>query len=255
VGIFKNIAKILGIGDSDSLPDINFENPVKVELHSHLIPAIDDGVQDDAQSIELLKIFSSYGYRKVITTPHIMSEFYNNSTELIKSKEEKINQLLKDNNIDIEFVAAGEYMVDDLLRQRIEKNDLLHFGKDRKYVLIELPFLSAPYNLKEITFSLGIAGYTPVLAHPERYSYFASQKGKYEEIYDGGLLFQVNQLSLIGYYSKHVQQAAEFLINNKMVDFVGSDTHHIKHANLQNEVFKSKLYQKACKLELLNNFL
>jgi protein-tyrosine phosphatase len=235
------------------LADAGFVNPIHVELHSHLIPAIDDGVQTIEESVEVLRVWSEMGYKKVITTPHIISDFYKNGPENILPKLEEVRKALRENNIPIELHAAAEYLIDDTLEQKIEQKELLTFGKN--YVLVELPFTEEPPNIKSALFSLRVNGYKPVLAHPERYGFYGQYKEKYEELFDSGILFQVNIFSLIGYYSPAVQKTAEWLIEKKMVNMIGSDTHGVRHLPVLQAAITSKNYQKICELPLLNNEL
>jgi tyrosine-protein phosphatase YwqE len=153
--------------------------------------------------------------------------------------------------------VAAEYMIDDAFEAKINNNEILSFGGSKKYVLVEMPFLEEARNFKSAIFELQINGFTPILAHPERYSYFHQQKNKYQEIVDKGILLQLNNLSLIGYYSPVVLKAAEGIIEKKLHSFVGSDAHNIKHASIINDkVIQSSLYQKACtSVTLLNNTL
>lgn len=250
MSFFTNI-----FGKANSKSDSAFINPIQVEFHSHLIPGVDDGVETIEQSIEILRGFHEMGMRKVITTPHIMCDFYKNSKENLFPLLNQIQSKLKEENIPLEIEVAAEYMIDDGFIAKIEAGELLCFGPNKKHVLIELPFMSEPVNFKQALFELQVAGYLPILAHPERYSYFAFKKEEYEELKNRGILFQVNLLSLIGYYSKPVMETAQFLIDQKMIDLVGSDTHHIKHLNLLPEVHQSKYFRKVCDLELLNNQL
>lgn len=248
MSFFSNI-----FGSSEKHAGKDFVNPIQVEFHSHLIPGVDDGVETIDQSLEILTGFHAMGMRKVITTPHIMCDFYKNSKLNLFPLLYQLQAKLKEANIPLELEVAAEYMIDDGFVSKIEAGDLLCFGPKKKHVLIELPFMSEPSMFKQALFELQVAGYQPILAHPERYSYFAFQKSEYEELKNRGILFQVNLLSLIGYYSKPVMETAQFLIDQQMVDLVGSDTHHIRHQQLLPEVYKSKYYRKVCELELLNN--
>jgi tyrosine-protein phosphatase YwqE len=248
MSIFSSLFK-----SKPKLADANFVNPITTELHSHLIPSIDDGVQKMEESLEVLKVMASMGYKKVITTPHIMGDFYKNGPENILPKLEEIRTALKENNINIEIQAAAEYMVDDMLEEKIAAKNLLTFGKN--YVLVELPFNEEPRNLKTVLFNMRVEGYRPVLAHPERYQFMAQQKEKYEELFQSGILFQINIFSLIGYYSPQIQKTAEWLIEQKMVSMIGSDTHGPRHLGVLQAAIKSYNYQKICALPLLNNQL
>lgn len=240
-------------GKTSREADPGFINPVTTELHSHLIPGIDDGVRTLAESITILRHLSGLGYKKVITTPHIMGDYYQNGAHNILPGLELLRNELDKQNIPVELHAAAEYMVDDALETKIEKNELLYFGD--RYVLIELPFTETPANLKQVLFSMRVNGYKPVLAHPERYGFMAANKEKYEELFESGILFQVNLFSLIGYYSPQIQKTAEYLIAKKMVNMVGSDTHGVRHLPVLEESLKSRNYQSICQLNLLNNSL
>jgi len=235
------------------LASASFVNPVTTELHSHLIPGIDDGVQTLEESIDVLRQMARLGYKKVITTPHIMGDFYKNGPENILPKLEEVRTGLKKNDIHIQLEAAAEYMVDDALEEKIDKGKLLTFGN--KYVLIEMPFTAPAPNLKEVLFALQINGYKPVLAHPERYPYYAMRPSKYEELFAAEILFQVNMYSLIGYYSPQVQKAAEYLLDHKLVSMIGSDTHGMRHMQVFEATLHSHNYERICQLPLLNNLL
>jgi tyrosine-protein phosphatase YwqE len=232
-----------------------FVNPIQVEFHSHLIFGVDDGCETIEQSLEILEGFAKLGMRKVITTPHIMSDFYKNSKENLFPIRDEIRRRLKENNIELEFECAAEYLIDDGFEKKIEKGDLLTFGPNGKHVLVELPFMNEPRNLAACLFELQIAGFIPVLAHPERYLYYNDERTRFHDLKDQGILFQMNMLSCLGYYSKPVQDAAIYLVNNNLVDLVGSDTHNIKHQELLSEVHQNKVYQKVCEGTLLNNYL
>lgn len=239
--------------DNNAAP---FINPIKVELHSHLIHAVDDGVQTLEEALETLNVLVAMGYSKVITTPHIMSDFYKNGSHNLIPKLQELQNYVKEQNLHIELEVAAEYMIDDAIENKIKNNEILSFGGAKKYVLVEMPFLEEARNFKSVIFELQIQGYSPVLAHPERYTYYHQKKEKYEELVDNNVLLQLNNLSLIGYYSPHVLKAAEFIVDKKLHSFVGSDAHNVRHALIiQDKVIQSKLYQKACSVELLNNTL
>ncbi|MFY8021874.1 MAG: tyrosine-protein phosphatase [Bacteroidia bacterium] len=252
MGLFN---KIFGKKDSSVVSTGPFVNPIQVEFHSHLIPGVDDGVETIEQSLEILQNFHELGMRKVITTPHIMSDYYKNGPENLIPLRDTLREKLAEMGIPLELEVAAEYMVDDAFDKKIESGNLLTFGPKKKHILIELPFMSEPNNFKKVLFELQIAGYKPILAHPERYLYMGNNRSRYEELKDQGILFQVNMLSLLGYYSKQVQESAFYLIDHEMIDLIGSDTHHMRHFSLLPEVIEHKYYRKVCELELLNNNL
>jgi len=200
---------------------------LKTDMHSHFIPGIDDGAQTMEDSIRLIRGMKELGYTKIITTPHTMSDYYQNTPEIILSGLEKVREELKKNNISIQLEAASEYYVDFEFGERLKRAEVLNFSG--KHVLIEVSFLNPPDNLEASIFNLIVAGYKPILAHPERYPYWHGNMERYQRIKDMGALLQVNMLSLTKYYSVGVQKTAEKLIDLGMIDLLGTDMHHDKH--------------------------
>ena len=224
---------------SQILEPIDF-SVVGVDLHSHLIPGIDDGAKDLDDSVTIIKELINQGFSKIITTPHIMSDLYKNTPETIHSGLEILKRRLANDNIEIDISAAAEYYVDYDFEQRIGNEKFLTFGE--KYILIEFSFLEAPLNMYDIIFKLQLEGYVVVLAHPARYQYFDLKD--YESLINRGVLFQLNLLSLIGYYSNQVKTNAKLLIDNKFVSFVGTDCHNLNHARLYPKCMISKSWHE-----------
>jgi tyrosine-protein phosphatase YwqE len=233
---------------SPILEPIDF-SVVGVDLHSHLIPGIDDGVKDLDDSVTIIKELKDQGFSKIITTPHIMSDLYKNTPETINSGLEILKRRLENDNIEINISAAAEYYVDYDFEQRIGNENFLTFGE--KYILIEFSFLESPRNMYDIIFKLQLEGYVVVLAHPARYQYFDLKD--YESLINRGVLFQLNLLSLIGYYSNQVKANAKLLIDNKFVSFVGTDCHNLNHARLYPKCMISKSWHELVNSGILIN--
>lgn len=200
---------------------------LKTDLHSHLIPAIDDGSRSLEDSINMIRTFKEMGYRKIITTPHVMSDFYKNTPETILGGLEDVKQELQRLNIDIEIEAAAEYYLDETLEQQVKEGKLLTFGKN--CLLFELPFVTEPPNLASFIFELQTNGYIPILAHPERYGFYYKEFHKYQDLKDKGVHLQLNMLSLVGHYGPEAQKIAERLIDASLITFLGSDCHNVMH--------------------------
>jgi tyrosine-protein phosphatase YwqE len=199
-----------------------------VDIHSHLLPGIDDGAKDLETSIALIQKMASYGIKNFITTPHILGDVYPNTPEVIKRKLKEVTDELKRRNLlDISISAAAEYMMDEKFTDLIEKEQLLTF-KDN-LVLVEMSYFSPPINLYEILFQLQLKGYKPILAHPERYNTYHNNFKEYYKLKRAGCLFQLNLLSLTEHYGKHIQKTTEKLLKENMYDFVGTDVHHHQH--------------------------
>lgn len=200
------------------------------DVHSHFIPGIDDGAKTIEDSVKMIAAMHELGYKKVITTPHVMSDFYRNSHETILNGLEKVRAAVKDAGIPIEVNAAAEYYLDYDLENKLENEKLLTFGNN--YLLFEVSYMNAPDNLDHVVFKMQTQGYKPVLAHPERYPFWYKKFEKYEELRSKGVLLQMNVNSLTGYYSLETRKIAEQLIDKGMVDLVGTDCHHTGHLDL-----------------------
>jgi len=222
---------------------------LKTDIHSHFIPGIDDGSPDMETSILLIKKMQNLGYSKVITSPHVMSDFYQNSSETILKGLADVRAELKIQNINMEIDAAAEYYIDFEFEQKIEKEKFLTFGDN--YILVELPFIEEPKNLFGIIFKLQLEGYKVVLAHPERYAYYKMED--YNELKNRGVLLQINLLSLIGYYSPQIQRKTEQLIEENIVSFVGTDCHNMHHAELYEKCHTKKSWHDLVNSGMLLN--
>jgi protein-tyrosine phosphatase len=223
----------------------------KTDIHSHLLQGIDDGVKSLEEAETIIKLFIETGFTKAITTPHIMNDYYRNTPAGIKSKKEELDNYLKAKNISFEIDCAAEYYFDETLMELLASNaELLTFADN--YLLFETNTFAEPMMLDEFIFQLKVKNYKPVLAHPERYQYLQNNFERIENLLQRGVLFQVNSLSLTGFYSKPVQKVANQLVESRMVHFLGSDCHTIHHAQLMKEAVHNKYFRKALELPLIN---
>lgn len=201
---------------------------LKVDMHSHLLPGIDDGARDIETSISLIRGLKSLGYQKLITTPHIMWDMYRNTPGIIKEKLQTLREAVANEGIDIEIEAAAEYFLDGHVEELLaQKEPLLTISGNK--VLVEISLAFPAMNIKEILFEMQIQGYQPVMAHPERYIYLQQNKAFYDELKDMGCLFQLNLLSLSGQYGKSVQELSQYLLKKNYYDMLGTDLHNANH--------------------------
>ncbi|MEP7255322.1 MAG: CpsB/CapC family capsule biosynthesis tyrosine phosphatase [Ferruginibacter sp.] len=202
--------------------------PVSLDIHSHILPGIDDGSPDIETSIELIRGLYNLGIRKSIATPHIIGDMYRNTPETIKNALEKVKIACKKAKINIELSAAAEYMIDDyflgLLRS---KAPLLTLHKN--ILLTEISYATPPVNLEAIISNILAEGYRPILAHPERYFFYHRNFDQYYRLKEMGFLLQVNLLSLTGYYGSGAKKAAKFILEKDLASLVGTDLHHHYH--------------------------
>ena len=233
------------------IPLTDFFTNSFVDIHSHLLPGIDDGAKDIDTSIALILKMASYGIKNFITTPHVLGNVYPNSTAVIKEKLTVVQKELEKREIKgISIQAAAEYMLDEEFSALLEQKDILVL-KDN-YILVEMSYFSAPMNLYELLFNIQLKGYKPVLAHPERYNFYHSDFKSYYKLKQAGCLFQLNLLSLTDQYGKGVQKISEKLLKENLYDFVGTDTHHQNHLALLPKIGTKKTLDKITHL-LSNN--
>jgi tyrosine-protein phosphatase YwqE len=220
-----------------------------VDIHSHLLPGIDDGAKTNEDTVQLMQTLNSYGFSEFITTPHVLTGMYNNTRHGILKTEETTYKHLHLNSISRPLKAAAEYILDETFVELFKKEPLLTL-KDN-YVLVEMSYLNPPIQLYEILFELQLAGYKPVLAHPERYLFYHQNFEEYKKLKKAGCLFQINLLSVTGYYGKPVLDICKKLLDNNLIDYTGSDVHHERHA----QSFKNKILLKKhdALLAALNN--
>lgn len=238
---------------SPSPPPLSNYGFLGVDMHSHLLPGIDDGAQTLEDSLSLIRQLKDMGYRHLITTPHVMADLYPNTPEIILGKLAETRAALAEAQLDITIDAAAEYLMDEAFGEKIAQGNLLCLPGKR--VLVEMSFIAPPPELDTYLFQLQTKGYRPVLAHPERYLFYSRTKERYVDLKNRGCEFQLNLLSLSGYYGKGVQDLAKYLLKEKMVNFIGTDLHHQKHASLISSLLQQKKINRllAGYTDLTNN--
>jgi protein-tyrosine phosphatase len=231
--------------------DLSF---IGIDMHSHLLPGIDDGSPDLAHSLLYIEELHKLGYKKFICTPHIIMDMYPNNRDTIMNALDKVRAGLKERQIDVEVDAAAEYMVNPDFEPLLKAGNLLTIHK--KYILIEMSYMAPAPNIKEIVFELRMQGLTPILAHPERYNYYHNKFDMYHQFVEMGCLLQVNILSLSGMYGKHIKKAADELLKHNMISFAGTDLHHEKHLAFMQQMAKENLiYESLQNKPLMNSSL
>ncbi len=229
---------------------VDLFNGEYIDIHNHLLPGIDDGSKDIEQTKELIKGLTEIGFKEFITTPHVIDGLWNNSTEDIVNTFNKTVKDLKNTDVIAPKKTAAEYMMDFGFHQKLKTEKLLTLKGN--YLLVEMSYRNPPINLHQIIFDIQLAGYTPVLAHPERYLFYENNYAEYKVLKEKGCLFQINLLSTVGYYGKEIVKIADRLLEDDFIDFSGSDVHHIHSL----QFFKEKIRVKnidALKTAIKNN--
>lgn len=216
---------------------------VTTDIHCHVVPGIDDGSPDATTSADLIERMQTWGIKRIIASPHVTEASFENTPEIMDSALAELKEELarRGNNIDISHSA--EYRIDDYFFRQVEGETLCPMSGN--FLLIENSFIQEPWDLDRIVFDLKIKGFKPILAHPERYFYYAEgHRDRYVKLHSNGLMFQINLLSLSGYYGKAEKNTAEYLLENGMVDFIGTDLHNHKHADSIDAYLASRDYQR-----------
>lgn len=208
-----------------------------VDLHSHLIPLIDDGSDDLEESLEMVRAFKDKGYRKLITTPHVHGEFYDNTIEGINVHFDKLKRFINDNRLNIDLQVAAEYFLDNHFLTEVLPHGLIPFGDN--YVLVEVSMAGWPRNFDEIIFEIQSKGYKPILAHIERYG-FEQDPDVFLRLKEKGVLMQMNLLAIHGYYNRSIRLSAEDYMKHNIYDFCASDAHHIRHLQTMDRIAKEE---------------
>lgn len=252
------LRKLLGRATTAPAVDEKILADLGADMHSHILSGLDDGAETLEQSLNLLEAMQDLGFRKLIMTPHIMGDFYKNTPSTIQAALARLREAAINAGLgELELECAAEYYLDEWLGGKLESGEpLLSFGGDKKYLLLETSYMNEPFNFHETIFRLQALGYQPVLAHPERYTYFYGRFAELEKVYENGVLFQLNLNSLAGYYSSGAQRVAEKLIDARLVNFVGTDAHNLKHTEtLRTKVLPASYLKKVLALPLLNSTL
>ena len=208
--MFSSKRKILRTGLLEGMTDI----------HSHLLPGVDDGMRSEENSLKAIMYMNSIGVRRVYLTPHIMSDLIDNTPEYLRTRFQQFSERVGRN---IEMRLAAEYMLDAEFDKKMQAG-LLTMGNG--HVLVETSYLSPPPGLTNILYELTLSGYQPILAHPERYVYMGDDT--YYMLKNKGCKFQLNLFSLIGAYGRPPQKKALMLLKQGLYDFAGSDVHQLR---------------------------
>ena len=226
--------------------------PITTDIHSHILPGIDDGSPDMETSLQLIKGIAALGITRTIATPHIIGDMYRNTPAIINQVLEEVQEACLIDGIDITISAAAEYMLDDHFLHLL-KQDAPLLTLQKNIILTELSFAAPTENLHEIAFEIISAGYRPIMAHPERYHFYHNDFTAYNWLKDMGFTLQVNLLSLTGYYGKNVAKAAKYILTNGLAELTGSDVHHFRHLEMLENPKNLQLFHQYLGAKTLND--
>lgn len=217
--------------------------PYHTDVHSHILPGVDHGSQSVEQSLEMLQAELDMGIDRVMCTSHVTAETFENTIESLTEAGNTLKAAVEAAGLPVEIHASAEYRLDEYWNQEYAAGHVLPMPGN--YVLVENSFIQELIEIDDMMFDLQVKGYKPILAHPERYPYYYHRHERYKKLHSGGVKFQVNILSLAGYFGSGAREAAQWLISNNLVDMLGSDMHHMDHAKVIKEYLQSKDWRKV----------
>lgn len=212
------------------------------DIHCHLVPGIDDGQRTAEGGADLIAHEKEWGIKRIICTPHVTQDTFENTPEKILPAFEKLKAAADAKGLDIDLRHSAEYRLDGFFTSQLEAGTIVPMPNN--YLLVENSFIQEAWNIDKLLFDLKMRGFKPILAHPERYGYYHTRRDRYRQLHEAGTLFQINLLSLAGNYGKDVKQMAEYLIDNDMVDFIGTDMHNHRHCTIIEDYLMTKDYRR-----------
>lgn len=221
--------------------------PYSTDMHCHVIPGVDDGSPDTDTSMTLLGHMSEWGFKRIFASPHSTQDRFENTPQTVAEPYGELKRAISDAGMPVEFHHHMEYRIDEFFLQQLDADNIVTLPGN--FILIENSFSHEPWGLNNIVYNLINRGYNPILAHPERYSYYAiNHHDRYESLNALGLYFQVNLLSLAGHYGKMEREAAVFLLKKGWAQFVGTDLHRMSHVETINRYLSSRQFKHDQKL-------
>lgn len=196
-----------------------------IDIHSHIIPGIDDGAKSIEMTMKMLKAAERDGTKKIIATPHYCIGYGEASIEEVKVKVKNLNDKAKAENIDIEIYSGQEVYFSENMLDNYEKGIIGTLNESR-YMLIEFPMRKFDSNIFDVIYELQVKGITPIIAHPERYLPIIEEPILINKFIEEGYLFQLNSGSIEGKFGKKVKKTAELFLKNGIYNFIGSDAHN-----------------------------
>ena len=212
------------------------------DIHCHIIPGIDDGSPSAEKSVELVENMQAWGIERIFASPHVTQGSFPNTPETIAAARKKLQDALDAKGNPLQLDNSAEYRLDDLFAEQRDKGILLTLPGNR--LLVENSFIQEPMGCDNLLFELQVSGFRPILVHPERYYYYYSDPDRYRAIHNAGVEFQINLLSLSGYYGKDEKRIAEKLIDMGLVDYVGTDLHGRRHVDSINAYLGSRDFRR-----------
>lgn len=228
--------------------------PFTTDIHCHVLPGVDDGSPDVDTSVALVERMQRWGIDRILASPHVTKDSFENTPEILDGAMVQLQSALDASGNKVALSHHAEYRLDDYSKAQWDAGLFMAMPGD--YIMIENPFVAEAWFIDQTIFDLQVKDFTPILAHPERYSYYFKNRARYETLHNAGAKFQINLLSLAGAYGKEQREVAEYLVSKGWVDFIGTDLHNSNHADIIDEYLKTRQASNhfaAVSAQLLND--
>ncbi len=212
------------------------------DVHCHILPGVDHGSQSVEDSLEMLRAEMDMGISRVILTSHVTAETFENTPESLRAAFAVLQDAVRQEGLPVELHVSAEYRIDEYWNEQYAAGNVLPMPGN--HVLLENSFTQELISIDQLLFELQCKGYKPILAHPERYRYYRERKDRYTKLHTASVKFQVNILSLAGYFGPGARDTALWLVNNGLCDMLGSDMHSMDHAHVIQDYLASKEWRK-----------
>jgi Capsular polysaccharide biosynthesis protein len=199
-----------------------------IDLHTHILPGVDDGAKDIADSLAMAEVAVKDGISTMIATPHVVKGIYDNNKNSILEGVDNLNKKLAAHNIGLLVLPGAEYRLEPDLPKNLASGELVTINNSGTYLLIELPYELIPDNCDQILYEIQLQGVTPIIAHPERNLVFRKYRSLLERYIKRGMLAQITSTSITGFFGKRVKKAAISFLESGLAHIIASDGHAVK---------------------------
>jgi protein-tyrosine phosphatase len=199
-----------------------------IDLHTHVLPAIDDGVETEDEAVAFVRVAAQDGVRVIVATPHCRDGFYHNERIRVLDEVRRLRDRLARDKVDIVVEPGAEVHLCPDLVERIRDGRAPTLGDNGRTLLLELSLSQYPIELERLVFQLRLAGIDVLFAHPERIRYFQDDIRRYEAVVHAGAYGQITTGSILGQFGRTARAFSAELLRRGLVHVIASDAHNVR---------------------------
>jgi len=199
-----------------------------IDLHTHILPGVDDGVKTDEEAVAFARMAQEDGVKTLVATPHCKEGFYENDLDSVLAHVKRLRELLAAEKVQLNLLPGGEVHICPDLVERVRDGRAPTLGDNGKTILLELSLSQYPVELENLVFQLKLGGIEPLFAHPERIQYFEDDMTRYEALVSQGVIGQITTGSILGRFGNTAREFSEELLRKGLVHVLASDAHNLR---------------------------